>query len=420
MKKKEKRPELVAPAGNWSSLYSALDSGADSLYFGVKSLNMRNLAANFDILEIKKIMEVLHGRKRRGYLALNVIVYDKELDKVKKILKEAKKSGVDGVILWDMAVFSLAQELGLKIHLSTQASVANFLALKKYALGGVKRVVLARECRLSDIKNIISRIKKQNLDCEVEAFIHGAMCLSLSGRCFLSEYSFSKSANRGACIQPCRREYLIIDTEGETQYIAGKDYILSPKDLSTIDFIENLIEAGINAFKIEGRIRSSEYVRVVTSVYRRAIDAYFKGKLTKTLKEKLKRELYTVYNRGFSDGFYWGEPTLAGTGTQLGTGKSSTSRALENTYEKSYLGEVIKFYKKINVAEIRIRNGSLKKGTRILCVGKSTPASFACVKDIQINHKFVASLERGDVGGVKLPFIVKRKDKIFIWRKRSI
>ena len=414
MKKKVKKPELVAPAGDWSSLYSALDSGADSLYFGVKGLNMRNMAANFDILEIKKIMKVLHGRKRRGYLALNVIVYDKEINKVKKILKEAKKSGVDGVILWDMAVFSIAQELGLKIHLSTQASVANFLALKKYALGGAKRVVLARECRLSDIKNIISRIKKENLDCEVEAFIHGAMCLSLSGRCFLSEYSFSKSANRGACIQPCRREYLITDTEGEIQYIAGKDHILSPKDLSTIDFIDNLIEAGINAFKIEGRIRSSEYVRVVTSVYRRAIDAYFKAKLTKTLKEKLKKELYTVYNRGFSDGFYWGAPTLSGTN------KSSPSRTLENTYEKIYLGEVVKFYKKINVAEVRVRNGSLKKGIQILCIGKNTPASFARVKDIQINHKFVASLEKGEVGGVKLPFAVKRKDKIFIWQKRSI
>lgn len=408
MKKKIKKPELIAPARDWSSFYSALDSGADSVYFGIKGLNMRNLAANFDILEIKKIMKLLHKRKRQGYLALNVIIYDKEINKVKKILKEAKQSGVDGVILWDMAVFSIAQELGLKIHLSTQASVANFPALKNYALRGVKRVVLARECSLLDIKNIISRVKKQNLDCEVEAFIHGAMCLSLSGRCFLSQYSFSKSANRGECIQPCRREYLIVDTQGETQYVAGCDYILSPKDLCTIDFIDSLIEAGINAFKIEGRNRSPEYIRVVTSVYRKAIDAYFKGKLTKALKEKLKKELYTVYNRGFSNGFYWGEPG------------GFPSRILENSYEKIYLGEVIKFYKKISVAEICLRNGSLKKGVQILCVGKNTPASFARVKDIQINHKFVERIEKGQVGGVKLPFTVKRKDKVFIWQKRSI
>ncbi len=406
MKKTVKKPELVAPAGDWSSLRSAIASGANSVYFGVKDLNMRNLATNFDTLEIKKVIELLHKKKRKGYLALNTIVYNKEIAKVTKILKAASGAGVDGVILWDMAVFSKAQELGLKVHLSTQASVANFLALKEYALRGVKRVVLARECRLSDIGEITSKIKKERLDCEVEAFIHGAMCLSVSGRCFLSEFTFSKSANRGQCIQPCRREYVIADTQGECQYIAGQDHILSPKDLCTIDFIDKLIEAGINAFKIEGRIRSSEYVGVVTSVYRRAIDSYFRGKLTKTLKEKLKKELSSVYNRGFSSGFYWGQP------------KESPNRFLENTYEKVYLGEVTKFYKKINVAEIRVRNGSLKKNARILFIGKNTPASFAKVGSIQINHKFVEAIEKGEVGGVKLPFVTKRKDKVFLWQKK--
>lgn len=406
MNKKRKKPELIAPARDWSSLYSALDSGADGVYFGIKGLNMRNLAVNFDILEIKKILKVLHERGCQGYLALNVIIYDKEIDKVKKILKEAKQFGIDGVILWDMAVFSIARELGLKIHLSTQASVSNFLALKDYALRGVKRVVLARECNIQDIKNIISQIKKQNLDCEVEVFIHGAMCLSLSGRCFLSQYSFSKSANRGECLQPCRREYLIVDTQGECQYVAGQDHILSPKDLCSIDFIDKLIELGVDSFKIEGRNRSAEYILVVTSVYRKAIDAYFKGKLTKSLKNRLKKELSAVYNRGFSDGFYQGAPA------------SLPSRILENSYEKIYLGEVIKFYKKIGVAEICLRKGSLKKGTQILCVGKNTPASFAKVENIQINHKFVENLEKGERGGIKLPFVVKPKDKIFIWQKK--
>ena len=245
------------------------------------------------------------------------------------------------------------------------------------------------------------------MDCEVEAFIHGAMCLSISGRCFLSEFTFSKSANRGECIQPCRREYIITDTQGECQYIAGRDHILSPKDLCTIDFIDKLIEVGINAFKIEGRIRSPEYVGVVTSVYRRAIDSYFRGKLTKTLKEKLRNELSKVYNRGFSNGFYWGQP------------KESPNRFLENTYEKIYLGEVVKFYKKINVAEIRVSNASLKKGAQILCIGKNTPASFAKVGSIQINHKFVESLKKGEIGGIKLPFVTKRKDKIFLWQKKN-
>ncbi len=407
MKKEMKKPELVAPAGDWSSLCSAIASGANSVYFGVKDLSMRNLATNFDILEIKKVITLLHEKKCKGYLALNTIIYNKEITKITKILKAAAKAGVDGVILWDMAVFTKARELGLKIHLSTQASVANFLALKEYASRGVKRVVLARECKLPDIREIALKLKKEKLDCEIEAFIHGAMCLSISGRCFLSEFTFSKSANRGKCLQPCRREYLITGVQEECQYVVGQDYLLSPKDLCTIDFIDKLIESGINVFKIEGRIRSSEYVGVVTSVYRRAIDAYFNGKLTKTLKDKLKKELTAVYNRGFSSGFYLGQP------------KESPNRFLENSYEKVYLGEVVKFYKKINVAEIKISNASLDKGKQILCIGKNTPASFTKVDNIQINHKFVDSLGKGEIGGVKLPFIVKRKDKVFLWQKKS-
>ncbi|MCF7908758.1 MAG: U32 family peptidase [Candidatus Omnitrophica bacterium] len=406
MKKNLSKPELVAPAGNWSALKSAVNSGADSVYFGVKGLNMRNLASNFDLSEIKKLVSVLHKSKKRAYLALNVIIYNKEINKVKKILTEAKKGKVDGVILWDMAVFKLAKELDLPIHLSTQASVSNFLALKNYSAQGVKRVVLARECRLSEIKAIASEIKKQAINCKIEAFVHGAMCISVSGRCFLSEYSFSKSANRGECLQPCRRKFLITDSDDESQYILGKDYLLSPKDLCTIDFIDQLIESGISAFKIEGRIRSSEYVSVVTSVYRRAIDAYFFGCLTKKLKAELKKELATVYNRGFSSGFYFGKP------------KDSTSRNLDSSYEKVYVGEVIKFYKKIGVAEIWVRDHDLKKGDRILCVGKATPASFAMVSDIQINHAFVDQLKRGEKGGLKVPFTLKRNDKVFIWRKK--
>lgn len=400
--------ELVAPAGDWSALKSAVSAGADSIYFGVKGLSMRNLAVNFDTLEIKKVMEFLHKHKKRGYLALNVIIYDNEIPKVKKILAEAKKREVDAVILWDMAVLALAKKSGLKVHLSTQASVSNFLALKQYCSQGVKRVVLARENTLADIKRIATKIKKEKLPCQIEAFIHGAMCLSISGRCFLSQYSFSKSANRGECIQPCRREYIIYDTRDECQYIAGRDHLLSPKDLCTIDFIDKLIEAGIDAFKIEGRIRSPEYVGVVTSVYRRAIDAYCSGKLNTHLKNKLKEELKKVYNRGFSSGFYFGKPT-----------REDVSRDLENTYEKVYVGEITRFFKKIGVAELKVRNASLKKGDEIVCIGKSTPASFAVVTDIQIEHKPVQSLMQGQAAGIKVPFVLKRKDKVFLWRRKT-
>ena len=279
------KPELVCPAGNWSSLKSAVLNGADSVYFGVKGFNMRHLARNFDMLEIKKVMAYLREHRKKGYLALNVIVMNDQIESVHKILKEAKSCRVDGIILWDMAVFSLAKKMRLPIHLSTQASVSNRESIRYYAKLGVRRIVLARECKLADIRQIIRYIKKTRLPLKIEAFIHGAMCVSISGRCFLSQYSFGKSANKGECLQPCRREYLIQDQEEGNQYILGKDYVLSPKDLCTIDFIDQLIEAGIDSFKIEGRIRSAEYVKITTSVYRKAIDAYFEGSLTRSLKK---------------------------------------------------------------------------------------------------------------------------------------
>ena len=296
---------------------------------------MRNLAPNFDMLELAKIINFLHANNKKGYLALNVIVMDSELKKVEKILHEAKKANVDAIILWDMAIFTLAKKLGLRIHLSTQASISNKEALLFFAQLGVKRIVLARECSLSDIRAITSFIEKRRIPCEIETFIHGAMCISVSGRCFLSEYSFGKSANKGQCLQPCRREYSIIDNENEASYRIGKDYLLSPKDICTIDFIDDLVAAGIHAFKIEGRMKSAEYVQVTASAYRRAIDAACEDTLTSSLKGKLKKELKTVYTRGFSQGFFFGVPF------------GKISRKLEHTHEKVFIGIVTKFFKKI-------------------------------------------------------------------------
>lgn len=403
--KPKKRPEIIAPAGDWETLTTAADSGADGVYFGIKEINMRYAAGNFDILEIKKVMKHLHERGKKGYLALNVFVYNKELAKVKKILAEAKKTKVDAVIVWDMAVLSLAKELGLNIHLSTQASVANFEAVKFYSSLGVKRIVLARECTLEDIKEIIKKIKKEKIECDIETFVHGAMCVSISGRCFLSQDAFSKSANRGECLQPCRREYYIRDVQEEDkEFLLGKDYILSPRDLCTIDFLDELIEAGIGAFKIEGRMRPPEYVKVVTESYRALVDAYFKGAVSDKLKDSLKKDLSKVYNRGFTNGFYFGTPSDFGARP-------------EKEYEKVYLGEVIKFYKKIGVAEIIVNNGELRTGQEVLVTGKNTPANFAQIDEIEIEHKPISVAAKGTKVGIKLPFEVKRKDKVFIWRK---
>jgi putative protease len=405
MKNNTKKPELLSPAGNMSCLLSAIEAGADAVYFGIKNLNMRHEASNFDILEIKKVMKRLHDNGLKGYLALNILVYDNELSQVKRIIKEAKKAKVDGIICWDMAVINLAKEAGLKINISTQASVANFEAVKFYSKLGADKIILARECPLKDIRNIKKQIVKNKLGCKLEAFIHGAMCVSVSGRCFLSEEAFGKSANRGRCLQPCRREYLIRDTDKEAEYIIGKDYILSARDLCSLGFVDKLIEAGIDSFKIEGRMRKAEYVKEVTSAYRRAIDAYFDGKLSLKLKKELQKRLDGVYHRTYSEGFYFKSP-------------SSGQGLVERDYEKVYLGDVRKYFKRIGVAEVIIRAGMLKAGDKILISGPKTPASFSKVSEIEINHKRVKKAKKDEIIGLKVASRVRPDDKVFIWKKK--
>jgi len=265
--------------------------------------------------------------------------------------------------------------------------------------------VLARETTLKDIKSIATAIKKEKVPCHIETFVHGAMCVSISGRCFLSHDAFSKSANRGECYQPCRREFRIKDIDEESEYIVGKDYILSPRDLCTIDIIDKLIECNIDAFKIEGRNRSPEYVSIVVACYRKAIDAYAKGKLTKALKSSLKKELARVYNRGFEKGFYLGKPDMLGG-------------VIEKQHEKIYIGQIKKFYKKIGVAELLILSHSLKAGDTILVSGKNTPASFAMVQELQVDHKPIKHALKGAKVGIKLPFSVHLNDKVFLYVNR--
>lgn len=401
------KPELLAPAGNWTALYSAIEAGCDAVYFGLKSINMRHFAGNFDLLELEKVMAYLHEHGKKGYIALNVIVYDSELEKLEKIMKTAKAANVDGIIAWDMAVLAMAKRFGLELHLSTQASVSNYEALKFYASTGITRVVLARECSLWDIEQIKKRIEEDKLNCELEVFIHGAMCVSVSGRCFLSELTFDKSANRGACVQPCRRKYKITDIDNEAEYLLGEDYILSPKDLCTIDFIDSIIESGADVFKIEGRMRSPEYAKVVTESYRRAIDAYFEGTLTDDLKADLKADMAKVYNRGFSEGFYRGEP------------ENWITRKLEHTYEKKMIGTVSRFFNKISVAEVKVNSYGINSGDKLLFMGKNTAAEWVDDYQIHLEGKLVDKVDKGNVVGIKVPFKVKPKDKVFVWRKKD-
>ena len=406
------KPELVCPAGDWSSLITAVDSGADSVYFGIKGINMRARANNFNINELNKVIDYLHVRDKKGFLALNTIVKDQELRKVERILTEAKKATVDAIILSDMSVLQIAKDIGLKPHLSTQVSVSNSKAVSFFSELGVKRIVLARECTLDDQIKIINEIKKNNISCEIEAFIHGAMCVSVSGRCFLSLHTFGKSGNQGECMQPCRREYTITEKNDrgygkEAEYILGNDYIMSPQDLCTIDFIDKIIDTGIHSLKIEGRMRSKEYIRTVVSIYRKAIDLYFEKKLSRQLKINYKEELSTVYNRGFSDGFYFGRPF------------NWINSELEHKNEKVFVGEVTNYFKKIGVAEIIIRYSELKIGDKLFVSGKKTAGQFMVVEKMQQEHKDVKEVSRGELVGLKVPFRVRLNDKIFIWKEKN-
>lgn len=399
-----KKIELLSPAGDLPSLTAAVENGADAIYFGVSKLNMRAAAKNFSIKDLKKIVDYCHENKTKAYLTLNTIIYDNEIKTAEKILKAAKRAKVDAIIAWDFAVIQLCRKSKLKIHLSTQANVTNSETIRFYKRLGISRINLARELSLGQIK----AIKKHGL--ELEIFAHGALCVSISGRCFLSQSLYNKSANKGECLQPCRREYEIKDKETGFKLKLGNNYILSPNDLCSLPILDKLIKANVDALKIEGRNRSPEYVAIVTKAYREAIDSCYKNKLTKKLKNKLIKELKKVYNRGFSTNFYLGVPDKKSFTDKYGS---------KATKKKIYLGYVRNYYKKINVAEIKIESESVKVGDNLLIIGNKTGVKEERVKSMEINHKTVKSAKKGQRTAIKLKSIVRKNDKVYLFKNQN-
>lgn len=394
-----KKPELLAPVGNWTMLNAAISAGADAVYFGLKNLNMRAAANNFDIAELPKVVEHCEQHNVKAHLTLNTIVFEEELSELDSIIAAAKSSGVEMIICWDPAIINKCIEHEMPFCVSTQASASNSATVNFYERLGAKRIVLARECTLDKIKEI-----KSKTNIEIETFIHGAMCIAISGRCFMSHEIFGRSANRGECLQPCRREYQIVDTDEKFALELGMDYVLSPKDLCSIDFIDRLIEAGINAFKIEGRKRSPEYIAKAVSAYRRAIDSYFEGKLTAELKNELVEELKKVYNRGFSQGFYFGQPNSKSFADTYGS--SATTR-------KVFVGKVLNFYKKSGIAHIKLEAETLSMGDSIYIIGSTTG-----VVEMQLNHFMLDGIElqnaeRGSTITFECSRRVRENDKVY-------
>ncbi|MBK6913253.1 MAG: U32 family peptidase [Ignavibacteriales bacterium] len=400
---KNNKPELMAPAGDWTMLRAAVSNGADAVYFGLDKLNMRAKAANFTLDELPEVVSFCKEHKVKTYLTLNTIVFEEEIAELEEIIISAKQNGVDRSICSDLAVADLCYKHEFPFCISTQSSISNSLAADVYKRMGAVRIVMARECSLEEIKKI-----RAKTDLEIEAFVHGAMCIAVSGRCFMSHHLFGKSANRGECVQPCRREYEVIDSATDKSLIIGEDYVMSPKDLCTIEFIDQLIEAGINSFKIEGRKRSPEYVAKSVSIYRQAIDLYFEGGLNEVKKKKFLGELEKVYNRGFSSGFYFGIPSseeYAGV-----NGSKATTR-------KVYAGKVVNYFSNIQVAHILMESGQIKIGDEILIMGETTGVLDIKLEKLTVNDKDNSSAKRGDEITLEIPSLVRRNDKVYLIEK---
>lgn len=401
--------ELMAPAGNFESLQAALDNGADSVYFGVEQLNMRARASiNFTLDDLPEISKRCKAKNVRSYLTLNTIIYDHDLSIVKTLVKKAKEANITAVIAMDQAVISMAREAQMEVHISTQINVTNIETVKFYALFA-DTMVLSRELSLRQVKRITEQIEKEQIKgpsgnlVEIEIFGHGALCMAVSGKCYMSLHSQNSSANRGACKQNCRKKYTVIDQETGFEMELDNEYIMSPKDLCTIDFLDEVVDAGIKVLKIEGRGRAPEYVAKVIKCYREAIDSIENGTYSKEEVISWMQTLETVYNRGFWSGYYLGQ--------KLGEwSKGSGSHA---TQKKVYIGKGTHFFPKAKVGEFKIEAYNINVGDTILITGPTTGAQELVVNELLVNDQKLSEGTKGDMVTIKLPFRIRQSDKLY-------
>ena len=407
------RIEIMAPAGNFECLMAAIQGGADSVYFGVGNLNMRSHSANnFTNEDLKEVVRICKEHGVKTYLTLNIVVYQTEMEDVRKALEAARDAGISAVIASDMAVILMARSMGIEIHASTQMNISNFEAAKFYAQFA-DVIVLARELTLPQIKDISERIRKENV-CgpsgrllQLELFVHGALCMSISGKCYLSLQEYGASANRGSCYQLCRRGYRVTDLETGRELEIDNKYIMSPKDLCTIEFIDKIIDAGISVFKIEGRARSAEYVKIVTSAYRQAADACtVETGYTDQMKKELKDKLSGVFNRGFWDGYYQG--ARLGQWSEVYGNKAAR--------KKVYAAKITNYFSRLGVAEVLVEAGEINVGDDILIIGPSTGCVELKVSEIRIDLKPVQKAVKGDLCSIPVADKLRRSDKLYLWQ----
>lgn len=401
--------EIMAPVGSYASLMAAIQGGADSVYFGIENLNMRSKSSqNFTIDDLKEITRICKENQTRTYITLNTVIYDHEMDKMKSIVDAAKTNNITAIIASDMSVINYASSVGMEIHMSTQTNITNLEAVKYYAQFA-DVMVTARELALEQVKSITTAIEEQHITgpsgelVQIEVFAHGALCMAVSGKCYLSLDNMDSSANRGACLQQCRRKYIVKEKESDIELEVDNEYIMSPKDLNTVSFLDKILDAGVRVLKLEGRGRSPEYVKTVASVYREAVNAWFDGHYSQEQIDKWNERLAKVYNRGFWDGYYLGRKT----------GEWTEDYGNQATVRKMYVGKVTNYYTKIGVAEIKIETNSLALDDEIKIIGPTTGVYEDVISEIRVDLKTVGKAGKGDICSVRVNELVRRGDKLY-------
>ncbi len=409
MKLEKNKVEIMSPVGSYESLMAAIQGGANSVYFGVGSLNMRSRSSvNFSLDDMRQISSICKEHSVRTYLTVNTIIYDQEMDSMYELVNEAKKSAITAVIASDLAVIQYAGKIGMEVHISTQCNVTNIESVRFFAQYA-DVMVTARELSLKQVRYIIQEIEKQEIKgpsgnlIEIEIFAHGALCMAVSGKCYLSLDNFNYSANRGACLQPCRRAYYVKDVDEEIDLVVENKYIMSPKDLCTIGFVDKILQAGVKVLKIEGRGRSPEYVKTVTRCYREAANAYFEGTYSEEKVNKWMEELKNVYNRGFWDGYYLGR--------ELGEWTERYGSQARKT--KVYIGKITNFFTKMNVAEVKVETNNIQLGDEYVIIGPTTGVYEDTIEEIRVDLEKVNMAEKGNICSIPTKTVVRRNDKLY-------
>ena len=409
MKKKYKKIEIMSPVGSFESLAAAIQGGANSVYFGIEQLNMRAKSSNnFTTEDLREIVKICNENNIKSYLTVNTIIYDHDIGLMKQIVDIAKESGVSAIIVSDQAVMNYANSIGVEVHISTQLNVSNIETVKFYS-HFADVMVLARELSLKQVEHITKTIEKEQIKgpsgrlVEIEIFAHGALCMAVSGKCYLSLHEQNSSANRGACLQTCRKAYVVTEKETGFELEIDNEYIMSPKDLMTINFIDKVLDAGVSVLKIEGRARPAEYVKIVTKAYRDAVDSYFEDTYSKEKVKGWVDKLSTVFNRGFWDGYYLGRRL----------GEWSKDYGSKATKKKEFIGRGTNYFSKIGVAEFKIQSGSLKIGDEILITGPTTGVIQTTIKELRFDEQPVEEVTKGQVISTPIAEKVRRADKLY-------